>query len=364
MFYPMIPSKLFILLRILPLIVVLLKLLIDKYNKKQLVIYVISATLILMAAYISTTFAILEIFIFIIGAKNVDFKKIVTIYFLIGCTLLLIAVISSQLGVIQNLVYYQNNTVRNSFGIVYPTDFAAHVFYLIICFCYLKNKRITICNYLVFLLIAIFLFKYSAAKLDSFSIILTIIGMIIYSNKKSVGWILKLGLQYSIPICASFFIGLTAMYNKYNPTLVLLNNFFSSRLSLGKQGLDNYMLTLFGQEIQMSGYGGLSGFYRTFKVYFFIDCSYLYILLAYGIVVFLYVIVGYVIFCRSRIIKGDILLPLLIALIAINSMVAHHLLDLAYNPFILVFLASHKFTDISKVRQVNKKRHRSIKLIF
>lgn len=349
MFYTMMPSELFLLVRIIAAGLICFKILAyDGYTKKQLIISGIFMASIIISWRVSHYSNIVDIAMFILGAKNVSLKKIVKTYFIIGFSLLIITIISAKLGIIQNLVYYQGLRIRNSFGAIYPTDFAAHVFYLILSYWYIKVRRLKIFEYIAFLLLAVFLIKYSDARLDALSIILTILaGMFISLKKtKKVGKVIGFFLTFSVPICSVVFIGITMAYNTSNEILVQLNTLLSKRLSLGKFGIEEYGFSLFGQQIEMNGWGGLAGYNKDFTTYFFIDSSYLRMALLYGSVLLIFSCVIFVLFCRSRIKNGDILLPGIIALIAINSMAAHHLIDLAYNPFILGFLA--KYNDANQ----------------
>lgn len=348
MFYTIIPSDLYLLVRIIAAVLICLKVIAyDGYTKKQLILSGIFMASIIISWRVSDYSNIVDIAMLILGAKNVPLKRIVKIYFVVGLSLLIITIISAKLGIIQNLVYYQGTRIRNSFGAIYPTDFAAHVFYLALSYWYIKGRRLKIIEYITFLLLAVFLLIYCDARLDAFSMILTILAGILFSLKKSknLGRVMRFFLSFSVPICAVVFIGITVAYSTSNKLLVQLNTLLSYRLSLGKSGIEQYGFSLFGQQIKMNGWGGLTGFNQGFTKYFFIDSSYLRIALLYGSILLIFLCVVFVFFCRSRIKNGDILLPIIIALIAINSMVAHHLIDVAYNPFILSFLA--KYNDAS-----------------
>ena len=70
--------------------------------------------------------------VFLLGAKNIAFVKILKVYLLVNVAVLVSAFIASRLDIIENLVYVRNLVgERNSFGVAYPTDFAAHIFFLL-----------------------------------------------------------------------------------------------------------------------------------------------------------------------------------------------------------------------------------------
>ena len=96
-----------------------------------------------------------------------------------------------------------------------------------------------------------------------------------------------------------------------------------------------YGFRLFGQYVKMVGNGSTTEI--TTKYYFFIDCSYLYVGLQYGLIFLLAVLLIYVLCCRKY--QNDRYFLLTIVLISINCMIAHHLLEIAYNPFALALFA-------------------------
>lgn len=71
--------------------------------------------------------------------------------------------------------------------------------------------------------------------------------------------------------------------------------------------------------------------------YFFVDCSYIYNYLRYGLVFLLVLLIVYVACCKKY--YDDKYFLLTVALISLNCMIAHHLIELAYNPFALALFA-------------------------
>lgn len=71
--------------------------------------------------------------------------------------------------------------------------------------------------------------------------------------------------------------------------------------------------------------------------YFFLDCSYVNILLTWGLILFLVVMILFICGCTKN--RKDLYFQYAIAAIAVNSMIAHHLMDVAYDPFVLAIAA-------------------------
>lgn len=336
MFNVYIRPKVYLILRILSMIIILVKVIaFDIFSFKQLINYLIFGSCLCLIYTFSGYTNLLYLAIILLGAKNVSLKKIVKTYFIITVVIIISAIISSKLGIIENLQYFRSDgKMRQAFGSVYPTDFASHIFYLILSYCYIKKGRLSYCNMATFTILALFLFYYCDARLDSISIIITILAFLFFDNRKKIVMVKKLILVYAFPICILISIVVTMLYKKYQytPLMASLNELLSGRLSLGSIGIDTYGFSAFGQQIIMNGNGGKI---QPVDNYFFIDCSYLSIALKYGVIFLTIICIIFIITCKKYIKNSNVRLPLIITLIAINSMVAHHLLDLAYNPFIL-----------------------------
>ena len=341
MFTEMVPSILFNILRLLGIGLVLFKIIFDKYTIKKIAVIFITVIMFFFTLIESTYSILLEYAILIIGAKDVSFKKIINIYFKINMVLLLITIISSKIGIIEDLVYYRakNDRYRHSFGVVYPTDFAAHVFFLCLAYFYLKGKNIKWYQILLVLLSAIFVYYYCDARLDAICIILVVLMSLVYKfnliNFKN--WFIKYGLIFSFLICEILSIYLTINYNPSNSFYAKINDLLSSRLRIGNMMYDEYGIKIFGQKIEDHGYGGSLTF--EYDTYNYIDCSYLRILLKYGLATSIILTLFNLIISKKmyRDQNYDILLILL--LISINSIVAQHYIDFSYNFLLLAYLA-------------------------
>ena len=77
---------------------------------------------------------------------NAKIESILKIYVIFVGSVVLLVVFLSFLGIIPNLQFVQERlsgtVVRNSFGFIYPTDFASHCFYLFLAISYLLKDKI------------------------------------------------------------------------------------------------------------------------------------------------------------------------------------------------------------------------------
>lgn len=319
-------------------------LLLNKYSKKKLIIMGILA-LCAGLTYVNSSYNVLIFLVlFIIGANNVNFKNIVKIFLFVRVSILLIAMMAAKFGLIENIIYIREGRVRQSFGSIYPTDFAAGVLFIVLAYLYIKSEKLKIIDSIIFAVLGIGVSYFCDARLDSiciFGITVYSLFKVVYNNgeEPKINKFINIILSSSMIICAIFSIIISIIYNPENKIMLFLNNLLSNRLELAKRGIDKYGFSLFGQKVDMVGNGGSS---ISPSDYFFIDSSYLFVSLRYGMIALIIFCALFTIYVKRTIDLGEITIAVIIMLIAINSIVAHRLLDIAYNPFLLVF-----FTKIS-----------------
>lgn len=285
-------------------------------------------------------------FMILFGCKNISFSKILKVYLLITASITILALCAALLGVIENLIYESGGRgVRIAFGSVYVTDFASHIFYMILTYCYLKAEKLKAYHFVGIFIITGLIYYFCNTRLDCISIIMIVLlfGInqwlqrlpydgkgLLNKWKKLWRW---LGLV-SMPLMAMFSFYITAFYNKDNRLMVILDKLISNRLRLGKSGLDMYPVKLWGQPVEMVGAGGTIKWPDN---YFFIDCSYIHVLLRYGVLFLTLLLIIYVLCCYKH--KYDIYFLFAIMLVSLNCVIAHHIIDIVYNPFASAFLA-------------------------
>ena len=342
------------------LALVLLKIfLFDDLDLKWLAIDAIVLILLLITWRTSKEFSLFSMGIFVLGARNVDFKRIIKIYFYVGMLLLAFVVISAMGGLIRNLVYRRDmtNIVRQSFGIAYPTDFAAHVLYLILAYAYLKFGKIKWYDYAVFLAAAVFLVKFSDARLSAYAIILSIPVLWIGQRAQTDHLLSRFiaSFYWTVPILSAYLVIIASyFFTPSNKILTKVNNASSGRLFLGHKAISEYGFSMFGKQIIEHGWGGANGLKMSQNApanYFFVDSSFLRMTILYGIIMAIIILLAMTKISWESFQKGSFALASIIVIVSVSAMVEQRLLDLAYDPFLIALLANvytkHKAEDIS-----------------
>lgn len=285
---------------------------------------------------------IINTLLLIMGAKGISFRKILRIYLAINIILLLCMILAALTGHIENLVYYQEGrNMRMSFGAVYPTDFSAHILYSALSYCYLRREKIRYTELSVIGVLGIFVYFFCQARLNTICIFLIVILFGYYKNrveksrKKTktyeMNGCLSMILALSPVICAGTMVLLSMFFNPYNKTMEVLDRVLNYRLRLSRKAFDVYGVWDWGQYIPMQGNGGTT---EKIKNYFFLDSSYIFILFRYGLLVFgviLFVMISINFQARK---KKEWIILLTFFIISVQCMVEHHLMDIAYNPFL------------------------------
>lgn len=290
---------------------------------------------------------LITLVLLVVGAQGISFRKIIRIYFVAGIILMAVMITAAETGVIENLIYHQTGRrPRIAFGSLYPTDFSAHVFYLCLAWGYLRKDKIKTVELAAFLLcgVGVYVFcdaRMNAAGLAFFALFLAYRKVrLYYAARKGKIYELNRLMQWlmiiSVPLCAGIFTLLTVGYQEGNPFWEKLNRLTTARLAYGKIGITQYGFSWFGQYIPMVGSGGGTD---PRPDYFFIDSSYVNILLCMGTIVFCLVCILCVSLSLRAYRQGDVVFLIVLLFMALQCTIEHHMLEIAYNPFLLAVFA-------------------------
>ena len=268
---------------------------------------------------------------------NVDMKVVLRNYVVVAGILVVGVFLLSLVGMVPNLQYNRAGVIRNSFGFIYPTDFASHCFYLFLAISYLLKDKFIWTRSLFGVLLSAFIIKYCDARLNALSIIFI---YFYYSNGKKLK-IFAL-LPYSAVVFASTVTYLSYKFSWSNPFLVSINKLITGRLALGRNAFDTFGVHLFGtRNVQFIGSGG-----KTESVigYNYVDSSYVQMLFTYGIVPVVLLIIIYVVASRKQYKDGQYLLVAILSLIAFNCMIEAFWFVPTYNIFMFLLFTTNTFS--------------------
>lgn len=322
--------------------------------KKFSINYLIFAPLLLIVGFLvaleTKNYRFLAYMILLVSLYDMDMDFILKVYSAVAITFILGTVLLSLVHVIPNLQFIQMRNrgvvTRNSFGFIYPTDFASHCFYLYVALCYLNRNRFLITRSILGLGLAAFIIKFCDARLNAMSIVISIlIFAFFYFNKNKHRMIFGI-LPVSILASSGIMYYLTKNFTWSSPFYVSVNNLVSMRLRLGNDALKTYAVRLFGNpEVKFIGFGGNT---ESVLDYNYVDSSYIQMLFFYGSVAVILLVILYLV--RSWVIyrQGNYLILTLLSLITWNCMIEAFWIRPAYNIFFYILFASTTLGIASK----------------
>lgn len=332
----------------------------DHWSQKEL--FIISLLLIFSLIIWRTTHypELLMITPFIIGARNVNFHDIIRWYFYLTVFLMLMVMAFSLIRIVPNLVYHSKlRPTRYSLGMVYPSVIAAHYLFLALAYCYLKFGKLNVFDYLLIFVGDVVCMLLTNTKLDFVATLIVIPVMAIaqraFQGKK---WskIIAAFWWMATPITATVMIFLSYFYNPSNHIFHKINSLLSGRLALGRQAFGKYDVNLLlGRTIVEHSYAGVKGqklASGSFQSnYFYIDSSYIRMILLWGLLAFIIVIFCLTFIALRSTARKTYILSAVILIASLSFMFEPHIVQIIYNPFLLALLSNNYFSGINKEKK-------------
>lgn len=309
-------------------------------NKKKDYIYIgLYIIISFLSMIVSDSNSILLIILFLIGMKQMKFKKIVKFDFYIKIIFLLIIVVLYKLNLTENYYMYRTDGVmRSSMGFAHPNIFGTYIFLLCCEYIYIYYKRIKIIDYIVLMFSSFIVYYFSNSRTAQIGIIVLIILTFFY-NKGTIQQLLKLKLisgilryLFIILTLMSYILGI--LYINENQSTISINSLVSNRIKMIAMFIDDYDVTLFGNNLELLGTKAALEKGEVAKV---LDNSYIKIILQYGILVYIMMASFFVRGIKKAEKEGDYILIILFTLFCIYGIMENVLVLLQYNIFLLYF---------------------------
>lgn len=319
----------------------------DRQQLKSVFLTTIGLGIAVVSWRMSGSNLIIVMMAFILGARNISFKKIIKWYFWLGTVMLFMVMFFSLTGVIQNMVFVAKGRVpRYALGIIYPTDFAAHVLYLVLAHSYLNYESLNVKYYITYFIVASITMLVTNARLSFICLLLTIPVLWIAKHAelehRPVAKLVASLYWTSTPLLAVITFFATYLFDNTNHIFYMIDHLLSGRLSYGNMSLWRYPITFWGQKVIEHGHGGSAGmkvFNQHDAGYFYIDSSYMRLIMIYGLVVAVIMVGIFMAISIRETSAKRYVIPAILFIVSISCMVEQHLLELTYNPFLLALFA-------------------------
>lgn len=305
----------------------------DRYSLKNIIIILILSIFFIINYRETGSSEIIILFYLILGSKSVSLRKIVKSHFYTYSLIMLFALLLSLIGYTENFRVFSENGIRFSLGNTYPTDFAAGIFYLILDFVYLKNKKMNLFTQLIVLSI-IFITFFATKATTSFILSFLFINYVFFMdhyksklNKKRRFKNFVAIIMYPFLCLISFIVPIFA--DTSSNIWGTIDKILSYRISYSRLAYERYGIPLFGNPIKFvgGGWNTTSG-----QEYFYVDNGYFYFSLFYGIIILSLVCIAFsfVIFNQQK----NKYLIIILVMISLNALIEPRFLNYLYNPFL------------------------------
>lgn len=275
----------------------------------------------------------------LLAAIKIDDKKIVKLNCLMQGMILFTCVIFSLIFKSLDFIFDFSGRIRHGLGFTWTTSGPIIYFYFILEYVYLRYEKIKFIEYVILEILNIWFFIMTDSKMTFIVSSVCLLFFMTTSLKKK--WWAFIEKRKIWLICLPILICLISIYLHYGYSSkyaiwTWMNRLLSGRLALGRSAISMYGISWFGTQIKWVGYSVLQPTVELAVGYNYVDCSYLQILLEYGILFLLVVIVIYTIALYKAIKKGNYCLAMILAFVLFFGITEPRLMNFAYNPFPLL----------------------------
>lgn len=276
--------------------------------------------------------------IFCIVCKDINYRKIIKTAFLVQVLISLLFLLDILLNNVNNFLQFRGTSFRYSLGRSASAEFSFIVYYIVLYYCYLRNKFIKKNELLVLFVLVVATYYLTNTRLNFLLAIMFLLLMIAIRflganclNKMTC--ILMTIFVVIVPIC---YLYLSYIYDSDNAFLVKINELLSGRLSLNQNILYYYGLSLFSNDFIPTMQ---KGFYDV------VDSGFLSILFDYGILFYLILISSLVYFTYMIYKNNDKYLFIAFAFSVFDMVFNHSIRYFQFN--FLFFILSYKYSIFS-----------------
>lgn len=333
-----------------------------RYKKNGLLVVLIAILTLFVGYNSERIMALWTTFVLVMGAKDMSFRDIVKVHFIISLCFCLLNVSGSLLGMTEHANIYANNirdsllggeTRREHFGYGWSTDFANHVFFILLDLWILLKGRLRFWGCLCYIGVASIIITKSDARLASCCILMIVCCSLylwkIDSSKKQFSFITRMAFILSIPVFAIVSILATLSYDNSNSLWLTLNLMLSNRLSHGFEAIEEYGISWLGQPVKFYGAINVEAGVQTN----FVDSVYVNYLIRYGVVTICFYVYLFYLITVKALKRNDRILLFAIVIAGISGIIAQFLFETSFSVLILALFAKHNILDNkSKVRCV------------
>ena len=286
--------------------------------------------------------------LFMFCARDMKKKELLNVVYYSFLSLLIIVIVSSKLGIIQDYLEFSGRGIRHYLGFLYSLYGPCLLLSVSYCTLMLTEWNKSIFRLLFLFVLNIYLYTQTLSRLSFLLTSLTIFVCLIsiVDIKAFKNNFLNTLMCFSHIVGSFVSIILSVLYTPKAPFFSKLNTLLTGRLHYGHKAIESFGISLLPRKIEFVG-NGLNAFgLKTIGEYNYVDCLYLQVLLRYGLIFFIIFILFlvYIGCCAHKNKSYNFLLTFSIC--ALQYMIDDLSIALYFNP-ILLFSAIEIFEFIN-----------------
>lgn len=303
--------------------------------------------------------------LFIVNGNNVKNDRFLLSYVKTVSVLVAVTIILSKTGIYySDYRYGTNGEIRQYLGFLSATHSSNYFFHLVLAYVGQKKKNLTVKESIIILALNFYFFCMTNTKAVFYYTIALIVFLWLFQwwPKLFKNKLAKTVIPLIMPVSAISSIAFSYFYNPNNSFLFKLDSLLSYRLRLARQAIDLYGLPLFGSDVtwQTGRYG-----IERYTSYLFVDTAFVNIILTYGIILLIFVVIGFSLMISMCIEQEKYFMTVALAFLSIHSFSDPQLLELRYNPYILfLFSAFLYFRNRRKTIKDRAVFRKDIRFVF
>lgn len=345
---------LYLLIRIVSTLVLGVRILVQRFQAKQYVLCLVVGSCVLASTFISGSWNILLLLLFLIAGREVDLRKIAICVLCTNVTVIFLTVICANNGIIKKTTFIAGNGMpeRQAFGFTHPNLFGLAVVTACCAYAVLQYRKFGWKDLLIYGVAFYACYELAYSRTSAISILLIVFLSLFVTIDKHGRWdklILVLGSLAFLGL-SLFSIWLMVYFKPSISWMSNLNSMMTGRLDLMHHYFETYGVHMFGFD-----FSKMQDNYRGYYDTFICDNAFAHVVLESGIVVAALLFLAYeYVLLRGLIVYGE-LTPELFGLIifAFVAFSESGAFWVCVN-FCLVALAEPFFSLYSKLPNNNK----------
>lgn len=292
--------------------------------------------------------ALVDGIVFIVCGRNKDSRTLIKLSVRVTLSVLVIVILSSLIGVVQNYSGWHGTRRRYFLGFRYALYPASFLFFSTCAIVYIKSNYLTFAKTFVIIACNTVIFYLTLSR-TSFvlSLLVSLLAFALAASRRRHPKRAASRLNpHTAILCSSvFFIAalvsftLVMLYTSSNQLMVALDHsdLLGGRLVISNNAISSNGIGLLGREMHFSGAAlGADGLMPTHDTYDYVDNFYIKIALNYGLLFLVLFLALHTKLLWDACMQGDYYLIIVLIAIALHCMMDNAAVHLYYNPFLFL----------------------------